>query len=539
MRARAAAAVAAACTLALGIGPGAVRAAGRPPLRFSEPVLVSPEINSVWEPTVLADRFGNLFVTARKDTSQLVLAPDQGSPTLTRSMSWLWVSTDGGRTFANMPGLPLGAESHEWGYEAAIALDGADHLYFADQTYADSTISRWTVTGRGGYAMDLHRPLVPTAQPLDDRPWLAAHGDGEVFYIVNTGDPTLNPLGRDGGDAYGPGRFSVYHSSNGAQTFDVVGHSLRGSGGCRPATDRRPGSKLVYVACTNDGGVEGPLDVPHGRGTLWAYVSEDDGLSYARYRIGDYNADAETFDWPLIAVGPNGDVWVLHVDADKVRLDGDSFQILTNRLKLYHSTDHGRTWSRQDITPRAGRYRWGWLDVSSRGELALGIHHRTGEKQPWRVYASVFSPGAVPVLASIDEAHPVDDASRAEPPAEFVGLAFAPDDTLAVAWTRIEDMAGLRYRRMYFAHSIAGAPVRPVVGGAHQARGGGSLPATGAGDWTAAGLWALAASVLVARWLRRTSRSTPPSPGRWSARRAQLPRRPMAGAHVAGPPRPR
>lgn len=505
-----AAVAAAAALLSLALAPAAGTAAAKPALRFGPPVLVSPPLASPWEPTLLVDRFENIFITARKDLAQLALAPDERSPTATRSMSWLWVSTDGGKTFGNLEGLPLDANNHEWGYEGAVALDGADHLYFVDQTYADATLTRWTITGRGTFVSDLHRPFLPTGQPVDDRPWLAAHGDGKVFTIVNSGDATLNPLGREGGEAYGPGRFSIYRSTDGGQTFDTIGHSLNGSGGCRPAADERAGSKLVYVACTNDGGVEGPLDVPQGRGTLWAYVSDDDGETYTRHRIGDYNADADTYDWPLVEVGPNGDVFVVHNDADKVLYrDDGSFQILTNKVMLYHSKDHGRTWSRQDITPREGRYRWGWLDVSSKGEVGWGIHHRIGATEPWRVYASVFRPGIVPELVSIDEEHPVDTASSSEPPAEFVGLAFAPDDTLAVAWTRTEATSPVSASSVYFARSIPPkAPARPAVKGSRTTRD--PLPATGIPPGSTGASVMLAGAAAAAAWLSRATRGARP-----------------------------
>lgn len=370
-------------------------------------------------------------------------------------MSWLWASTDGGRTFDNMHGLPLDVENHLWGYESDIALDDAGHLYMVDQTYADSTIMRWTVGGLGDFSFDYLRPFIPTAQPVDDRPWLAARGDGTLLYIAQAGAPQLNPFGRGGGDAYGLGRYSAYHSTNGGQTFDLIGRSLSESGGCRPAADRRPGETLLYVVCTNDGGAQGLNETPDPRGTVWAYVSTDDGATYSRYPVGDYNAEADTFDWPLVTVGPDGDVWVVHVDAGDVDTSGGSVRILTNRLLLYHSTDQGRTWSRQDITPEEGRYRWGWLTVSPGGELAIAIQHRPDESAAWKVYASVFAPGSVPVLTSVDDAHPVDDASNPEPPSEIVGLAFAPDGTLGIAWTRMETaLAGLRIPRVYFARSL-------------------------------------------------------------------------------------
>src|SRR6266568_9230500 len=72
---------------------------------FGSPVKVTPTPGFGYEPSFVADRFGNMFATAHKENWQLVLAPDINSPTYTRSMSWAWVSTDGGHTFDNIPGL--------------------------------------------------------------------------------------------------------------------------------------------------------------------------------------------------------------------------------------------------------------------------------------------------------------------------------------------------------------------------------------------------------------------------------------------------
>jgi hypothetical protein len=402
--------------------------------------LVSPDPSWTWEPTLLIDRHGNVFVAARKTLEQLVIAPDPRSPTLTRSMSWLWISVDGGKTFANVHGYPLDLENHSWGYESDIAIDEAGHLYQVDQTYADSTIARWTIIGRGDYTFDYFRPLIPTAQPVDDRPWLAAHGSASLIYLSQAGSPFLNPFGRGGGQAYGPGRYSVHRSTDGGTSFDLFGHSLNESGACRPAADHRRGSKLFYVVCTNDAG------------KLWAYVSDDDGSSYRRYPVGLYNAKGETFDWPLVTVGPNGDVWALHVDAGEI----NGSEVITNRLKLYRSRDDGRTWSVQDITPREGRYRWGGLAASADGRLGLAIQHRPNQTSPWRVYAAAFRPGSIPALVSVDQAHPVDGAESPEPPSELVGVAFDRDGTLAVAWTRMEAVGSLTVPRVYFARSMAG-----------------------------------------------------------------------------------
>src|SRR5437868_6192758 len=85
---------------------------------FGPPLQVTPYPGKGYEPAVYVDQLGNIFATAHKENWQLVLGPDPNSPTYTRSMSWDWVSTDGGLTFHDLPGLtPLSLEQHEFGDE--------------------------------------------------------------------------------------------------------------------------------------------------------------------------------------------------------------------------------------------------------------------------------------------------------------------------------------------------------------------------------------------------------------------------------------
>src|SRR5204862_498970 len=75
----------------------------------------------------------------------------------------------------------------------------------------------------------------------------------------------------------GPGRYTVYSSYDGGQTWDHLGISLKDSGWCRPAA--APKSKYVYAMCTND------------TGKLYSYVSADDGHTWRRYDVpGGYPA---------------------------------------------------------------------------------------------------------------------------------------------------------------------------------------------------------------------------------------------------------
>jgi len=123
---------------------------------------------------------------------------------------------------------------------------------------------------------------------------------------------------------------------------------------------------------------------------------------------------------------------------------------------LYHSTDRGKTWKAQDITPGRGRYEYAWLAVSKDGKkLGVGVYYRRDETAPWRVYGSVFRPGQKPTLTSLDEYNPVAPASATDPPGDYLNSNFNPDGTLNVIWTRRELSAGTTIlRSIYFARSL-------------------------------------------------------------------------------------
>jgi hypothetical protein len=410
------------------------------------------------------DQFGNIFATAHKENWQLVVGPDLNSPTYTRSMSWDWVSTDGGLTFHDLPGLtPASLEQHEFGDEGDMALDDDYHLYFVDTNVTDNTITRWTVTGPGNIKLDLTRPLIPTFQPVDDRPWVTAHGVGHVFYFGNEGDKTTYPLGQGTGSGFGPGRYTVYQSHDAAETFDSFGYTLNDSGWCRPAADHRPNSLYVYAVCNNDGGSNDLTTGINAVGNIYAYVSGDDGHSFSRNLIDHYKALDSSNSWPTVQVAPDGSIWALYVDAGTLQCSTDPTGSTTcnpvnNVLKLYHSTNHGVTWTVSDITPTAGRYRYGSLSVSPDGKhLGVGIYYRPDNNSPWYVYGAIWSPGLKPVLTSIDPTNSVASAGS-EAPGDLMGSSFNPDGTLGVIWTRVDAaVVGVATisRDIFYARSVA------------------------------------------------------------------------------------
>ena len=420
---------------------------------FGKPVKVTPPGGGGYEPAVVAGPFGDIFVTAHKENAEDALAPDSGSQSGTRSSSWAWVSVDGGRSFTDIPGLPLNAENRWVGDEGDLSIDGANHLYFVDTNVTDDNLTRWSIRGPGlgGIGIDYTRPLMPTAQPVDDRPWITSHSSSSVFYFGNEGDKTTYPLGT-GAKGSGMGRYTVYQSYDGGASFSLTGYTLPDSGWCRPAADPRAGSAYVYAVCTNDGGSNDITDsCPCDPGIIWAYVSSDNGHTFSRHQVGTYEALDGTTSWPTVAIGPRGDVWALYVNGilDK---NGNTVE---NRLLLFHSTDHGATWTRQDITPLRGRYHYSWLSISPDGRfLGVGLYYRPDNSSPWRVYGAIWRPGGRPSLVSLDPANPVAPANR-EAPGDLLGSAFNADGTLDVVWTRdvVVTPAATLFRDIYFARS--------------------------------------------------------------------------------------
>jgi hypothetical protein len=426
-------------TLALGLAaaaallfalPGAFAGTGT---AFGPPVKVTPAGGHGYEPAVYTDHFGNIYATAHKENWQLAVSPDLNAPTFTRSMSWAWASSDGGRSFADLPGLtPLSLEQHDFGDEGDMAVDDANHLYFVDTNVTDVTFTSWSIHGLGQYVLDQHRPLLPAGEPVDDRPWVTAHGNGQVFYFGNEGDK----------DTYGAGRYTVYASHDGGATFYSIGQTLPDSGWCRPAADHQPGSPYVYAFCTND------------EGKLYSYVSPDNGTTWNRYDAGTYNAaDAES-SWPTVEVAKDGSIWALYVDGT-TDANGDT---VANTLNLYHSTDHGKTWAHRNITPKAGRYEYAWLSVSPDGKkLGIGTYYRPSNAADWYVYGAVFGTGAKPSFVLLDPVS-VQDKHCISAPGDLMASEFNPDGTLDVVWTRNTDpttCGTVTVRDIYFARSAS------------------------------------------------------------------------------------
>lgn len=402
--------------------------------RFDKPVRLTTDANfGGYEPSIVVDRFNNVVVTAHKSNHGLALSPDSRATVPVRSQSWLWSSKDG-KTFVDLPGsTPVQEQNFEFGVEGDLARDDTGHIYFVDTSVVDNSFSRYKSTGPGKIALQATRPVLLSAEPLDDRPWIAAHGDGVVLYIGNGGNDVYPGGTLRGGQASGPGRFTVHMSYNHGDTFDSIGYTLDDSGWCRPAADHRKGSRDLYVLCSND------------RDTLWAYSSHDDGRTWVRTRMGSYRDDDLT-TYPSVAIDSKGTIYALFND---VTASGGA--PIESHLRLYTSTTRGRTWTSREVTPRPGIIRYSWLDVAPNGTLGMGYYYREDRSFPWHLYAGTARPGQRFSVAKVSSI-PVAAARSTSPPGDFFQVAFGPDNRLNVAWTSASsELLGLN-SDIYYAH---------------------------------------------------------------------------------------
>jgi hypothetical protein len=440
------------CTAALtGLGLTALAAPAPVAPRFGAPVkLTIDTYTGGYEPSVAVDRFNNVYVTAHKQNHSLVVSPDSRAATKVRSQSWLWTSRDG-RTFTDMPGLtPVQEQNLEFGDEGDLAVDDTGHVYFVDTNVTDNSFSRYKATGNGKLALETTRPVGPFGEPVDDRPWITAHGDGVVLYTGNQGDKVSYPAGQGGdGTAYGPGRYTVYMSYDHGDTFDPRGITLADSGWCRPAADHRRGSRDLYVLCTNDGGAndvqENAGDKGFDKGTLWAYSSHDDGRTWSRSKMGSYDAARErNSTYPSVSVAKDGTIYALYnatVTTHSQILPGGVPDPATgiddpadSHLRLYTSKDRGRTWSAREVTPRRGMIRYTWLDVAPDGTVGIAYYYRASKNEDWYVWAATAKPGKPFAAAKVSNTK-IASKEYGSAFGDFFQIAFGPDSKLNVVWT--------------------------------------------------------------------------------------------------------
>ena len=169
-----------------------------------------------YEPSLSIDSQGNMFITAHKDLrwggEGSPFAPALGGDLDTWYAcqdgemtswdywaSWFWISNDGGETWdhgSNFDPTPgnlansaigsvTGSGSECLGDEGDIAVDANDVVYYLDTPLEDNWWHKFTDGGNTYISPCVCARMQTIA--ADDRPWIAAQGDGIIHYLGNPG----------------------------------------------------------------------------------------------------------------------------------------------------------------------------------------------------------------------------------------------------------------------------------------------------------------------------------------------------------------
>lgn len=329
---------------------------------------------SGYEPGIDIDSAGNVWTTAHK----LSVIREEG----TRLSSFLHRSTDDGATFQDVNDLIPG-QHPLYALEGDLAVDGNDRTYFVDTWAVDNHFYRFGPDG----TLETARPFVPSGE-IDDRPWLAAHQDGAVYYMSNTG---YHPVGR----------LTIHRSNDRGETFDA-GFVIPNSGW--GFLDADPNSDRVYAVVNDEFYGTGLL----GRArSIYAWSSDDRGKTWSSSKISDlqfgFNVTADHDDsYPTVAVSPkDGSVYALWTDNG-------------SKVMLGRSTDFGSTWEVHDVTPFPGLFSYAWMTVAPNGDVSMTFEARATGEALQRIWAMQWRPDAGCVDAGTSEtcAGPASVAAR-------------------------------------------------------------------------------------------------------------------------------
>lgn len=346
--------------------------------KFDLEVKISRPQQPAYDPHVAADKYGNLYVVARKETPA---SADDRAATKVRGSSWRWTSSDGGATWVTLP-APAEADGKVAGTVSDVAVDGAGHAYVVDS----GVVLRWTATGLGKVAFDSATPVayLPTGLP----PRLAAYGDGRVFLLAGS---------------------KVYASTDGAKSFGTGGYDVGSATDCRIAAGP---AKAVYVTCR---------DSAYHVSVL---VSHDDAATFTRLPLGPVGTASAYDEAPAVAVTRDGTVYVLRGDTHAKR----------TALTLYRSADAGRAWTQRTATDDVWFMTHLSLAAAPDGRLGAAMYISQGKGWPWFVAGGIFATGKKLLVVNFADHTPVAERD-APPPVGLTGVTFLPDSRLGVSWT--------------------------------------------------------------------------------------------------------
>ena len=335
-----------------------------------------------YEPSLSIDSMGNMQITAHKDLRwggegapiPVILGDDPGlwyacsdgdSTSWDYWASWFWISTNNGSNWTHGDGFEptpgnmlfanyLAGGSECLGDEGDIAVDANDVIYYLDTTLEDNW---WHRFSEGGESYDMGSCQRMNTMAADDRPWVAAQGDGIIHYLGNSGaSPPECSLDS--------GRYWYYHSENGGNSFSQC-YSM--PGGWSTISSQKHGP-YVFVAQENADSGSGTVHIrisdDYGRGTG---PGPSDGTWQEPVELGPRNGNCPE-GYPVVNNNEGGTVAVVWADCPS----GD---IGPWALRVAVSYDNGTNWSSWNATPfESGINMYPFVSISGDDVISIAFY---------------------------------------------------------------------------------------------------------------------------------------------------------------------
>lgn len=341
-----------------------------------------------------------------------------------RPASEIRVSYDDGLSWAPLPSLGGVQELHP-GLEGDLAIDGARNLYFTDTYAGDLTFTAWSWSG-SAWEWTLSRAVIGTPV-ADDRPWMAATGDGTVLILVNNGPEAPAPNNAVGH----PSRWWLARSENGGLTWDT---SIGFSDTSDCSIDAQRTGTLVFVACSTPGRLADLIRSVDGAQFVYdaaAFISHDGGLTFQQRLIQhDIQPQLGALSYPA-AVAPSGRLYSISTAFSGF----DNGGMVQTPVSLQWSDD-GLEWSNSTVEIN-GTWTRPWL--VSDNQTALLVYYWTADLEPsdssqWFVKATTWNLELSRNATFLLDATPV--VTAATPPVDFFQAAIDSRGRVHVVYDR-------------------------------------------------------------------------------------------------------
>ena len=366
-------------------------------VEFDDPYIFYKE---GYEPSIAANSEGVLYYTAHKNLD------DKSS--WDYLASWFFVSKDNGKTwYSPDEPFPRGAVWQTYvGDEGDIAIDGRDNVYFIDTYLFDNHLHVWSHPDQYEYSVRIQKTT-----GLDDRPWIAAQGDGICHYLGNNAVEV------------GGGRYWYYRSTDGGRIW-TAGEPVPGNGWGLIDADRN--GNHVYIISETDVGREADIVV---------YVSDDQGQTWDWNNpvvIAHRNGSGRQY--PVISTHGDGIVWALWNDATDGVEKG-------NKIYAGRSTDYGQTWEHWNITPFQGFMDYPTINCGPDGSVAVAFYATdrlpVDDESEWYLYGAMqlnADQGELNLNFSIADPTPCYIGSNLHALHDFFEIVITPDMALNIGY---------------------------------------------------------------------------------------------------------